>query len=217
MMLRAAHGGRRPLPSLFGCTEALAGPGSHRTRMRRAAAEWRQRADRRATGTGARGIAARIRAAGAEWRSCDYGCAFELGRASASDTASGDWATWPGRSSRWGHLGPHPSHPTARAHRAARRVVSGRAVHSVVAALRAPLSRGRLAAGRLDMTRTIIYAVIDWRVPWAPDGRPVWARRNCGWARVQTRMWHWAAALGLRRSSCVGTLRPYGAQSSDWK
>ena len=120
MMWRAAHEGRRPLPSLLGCTEALAGPGIHRTRMRRAAAEWRQRGDRRAPGTGDRGTTAWICTTGVGWRSCNYGYAFELGLAPASGTASGNWASesGPGRSSRWGYPGPHLSCPGACAHKA---------------------------------------------------------------------------------------------------
>jgi hypothetical protein len=58
---------------------------------------------------------------GVGWRSCYYGYTFELGLAPASGTAPGNRASGPGRSSRWGHTGPHPSSPIARALAAGRR------------------------------------------------------------------------------------------------
>jgi hypothetical protein len=126
MMLRAAHGGRRPLPSLFGCTEALAGLGIHRTRMRRAAAEWRQRGDRRATGTGDRCTAAWI-------------CTTGSGGGAATTATPSSWA--------WR---PHPAPPRVTGPQGPVARVGG----AIRAHIRVPLSHARWRLGGGAQTRT---------------------------------------------------------------
>jgi hypothetical protein len=135
---------------MFECTEALAGPMRVQVSIGLGCG-----GRRRSGGSGATGGRLERETAVSLLGSAPRGS----GGGVATTATPSSWALrGPGRSSRWGH----PS-PIARAHRLrlARSAVSGRAAHSVVAALCAPRSRagGRLAAGRRGATRIYIYTV----------------------------------------------------------